>query len=73
MSGLGCSLMVLLLAAAQPAAARQSPLESVPPILAAPLEQEARQAASPAPPKPAADGAGAGYEQQLDDELRDMD
>jgi cytochrome c-type biogenesis protein CcmH len=175
MRGLSCSLMVLLLAAAQPAAARQSPLEPAPPILTAPLEQEARQiermliapccwmqpvsehasqasdevkrqirewlgrgmtrqqvldafvekygvrilaeppnrgfsrflyltpwlvfgvsafglvvlvkkmtagrsgagavsgADASAPPKPAADRAGAGYEQQLDDELRDMD
>jgi cytochrome c-type biogenesis protein CcmH len=36
-------LAVLIFAAAQPAAARQAPVESAPPILAAPLEQEARQ------------------------------
>jgi cytochrome c-type biogenesis protein CcmH len=176
MRGLGWSLMVLLVAAAQPAAARQARVEPALPILTAPLEQEARQiermliapccwmqpvsehsspasdevkrqirewlgrgmtrqqvldafvdrygvrilaeppnrgfsrflyltpwlvfgvsaigllvlvkkmtagrsgagagaggVASPAPPKPAADRAGASYEQQLDDELRDMD
>jgi cytochrome c-type biogenesis protein CcmH len=43
MRGLGWSLMVLLVAVAQPASARQAAVEPAPPILAAPLEQEARQ------------------------------
>jgi hypothetical protein len=43
MKALGWSLVVLLLAAAQPAAARQAPVRPGPPVLAAPLEQEARQ------------------------------
>ena len=43
MRALRWSLVVLLFAAAQSAAARQSPVEPAPPILTAPLEQEARQ------------------------------
>jgi cytochrome c-type biogenesis protein CcmH len=40
---LGWSLVVLLVAAALPADARQAPVEPASPILTAPLEQEARQ------------------------------